>query len=109
MSLRIAFIGCVASSAVALQALLDLAPGGVEVVGLITRRASTFNADFHDLSPLAQGLGIPVLYAEEAPDDSAQAEWLLATAPFASLGASSIFRLSMSLGPTRSLCHNVAA
>lgn len=81
MSLRIAFIGCVASSAVALQALLDLAPGRVDVVGLITRRASTFNADFHDLSPLVQRLGIPVLYAEEAPDDSAQAEWLRATAP----------------------------
>lgn len=81
MSLRVAFIGCVESSAVALQALLNLAPGSVDVVGLITRRSSTFNADFHDLSPLAKRLGIPVLYAEDAPDDSAQAEWLLATAP----------------------------
>lgn len=81
MSLKVAFIGCVASSAAALQTLLGLGPARAQVVGLITRRASTFNADFHDLLPLAQLHGLPVLFAEDAADDAAQAAWLRALQP----------------------------
>ena len=76
MSLRVAFIGCVASSAAALQTLLALGPDRAHVVGVITRRASKFNADFHDLLPLIEQHALPVLFAEDAADDTAQAAWL---------------------------------
>lgn len=76
MTLRIAFIGCVESSAVALRALLDLPQELARVVGLITRRASTFNADFVDLAPLAERHDVPTLFVEAAPNDAEQAEWL---------------------------------
>ena len=76
MSLRVAFIGCVASSAVALQTLLTLGPERVQVVGVITRRASKFNTDFHDLLPLIEQHVLPVLFAEDAADDNTQAAWL---------------------------------
>lgn len=76
MSLRVAFIGCVASSAAALQTLLALGPERVQVVGVITRRASKFNADFHDLLPLIEQHALPVLFAEDAADDNTQAAWL---------------------------------
>ena len=79
--MRVGFIGCVNSSAVALQALLDMPQDLVEVVGLITRRASTFNADFHDLAPIALQHQLPVLLQEDAPEDSDQAAWLGALAP----------------------------
>jgi methionyl-tRNA formyltransferase len=81
MSLRVALIGCVASSAAALGALLGLGPDKARVVGVITRRASTFNADFCDLMPLVAPSSLPVLFAEEVPDDAAQAAWLLELQP----------------------------
>lgn len=76
MSLRVALIGCVASSAAALQTLLTLGPERVHVVGVITRRASKFNTDFHDLVPLAKQHDLPVLFAEDTVDDTTQAAWL---------------------------------
>lgn len=76
MSLKVAFIGCVAFSAAALQTLLSFGPERVQVLGVITRRASRFNADFNNLFPLAQHYALPVLFAEDADDDKTQAAWL---------------------------------
>ena len=74
--LRIAFVGCVESSEVALRALLGLPRELACVVGLITRQASKFNADFVDLLPLAQSHGVPTLFVEATPDEDEQADWL---------------------------------
>ncbi|QTN24270.1 formyl transferase [Rhizobacter sp. AJA081-3] len=76
MTLRIAFVGCVESSRVALQSLLDIPTDTARLVGVLTRRASTFNADFVDLAPLARQAGLPLLVAEDAPEDAEQAAWL---------------------------------
>ena len=81
MSLRVALIGCVESSRVALQSLLDMPADLVHVVGVVTRRHSTFNADFTDIAPLACHRDIPLLYAEDAPTDPQQAEWLQTVRP----------------------------
>jgi methionyl-tRNA formyltransferase len=74
--LRIAFIGCVASSHVALKALLELPSDVVQVVGLVTRRESKFNADFVDLAPLAQQWNLSTLFVDSTPDAEEQADWL---------------------------------
>lgn len=57
------FIGCVQSSKVALKALL--ARPEIVVVGVLTTRASTCNADFVDIAGIATDVGVPVHYAEE--------------------------------------------
>lgn len=80
MRLRIAFIGCVDSSRVALQTLLSLPPSLCEVVGIVTMRSNRINSDHDDLSDLA-GTEVPLLYVEDAPGDARQAEWLQARAP----------------------------
>lgn len=59
--MRILFIGSVTFSARALNELIAI---GANVVGICTLRSSSFNADFQDLTPIAQNHLIPVLYAE---------------------------------------------
>jgi methionyl-tRNA formyltransferase len=80
MPLRIAFIGCVASSRIALETLMSLPPSICEVVGIITMRSNRINSDFVDLSYLA-GPFTPVLFVEDAIDHVSQAIWLKALAP----------------------------
>lgn len=75
MPLRIAFIGCVASSRVALLTLLSLPATLCEVVGIMTMRSNRINSDHVDLSDLA-GSGIPLMFVEDAVGDIAQADWL---------------------------------
>ena len=70
MSLKVAFIGCVSSSAAALETLLALGPARVQVVGLLTRKASRFNADFRELLPIVQPHRLPVLFVEDANEDA---------------------------------------
>jgi methionyl-tRNA formyltransferase len=54
---------------------------GVEVTGVVTRRAAPMNADFASLIPLAeQHLGVACLVAEEVPEQ-AWASWLRARQP----------------------------
>jgi methionyl-tRNA formyltransferase len=72
-SLRAVFIGCVQSSQALLEELLTVP--GLEICGVVTRRASAVNADFADLSPLARAHGIPVFHAEGTGQDE-MAAWI---------------------------------
>ena len=54
--MRIFFIGTVLFSQQALQKLVAI---GAEVVGVATKEASAFNADFADLTPICEKAGIP--------------------------------------------------
>lgn len=76
--MRLAFIGCVHFSAAALEMLLD--HPDVELVGVVTRRASSFNADFHDLRPLAERTGCP-LFLSDGKDQAAMTAWLRERSP----------------------------
>lgn len=71
--MRVAFIGCVEFSHSALRELL--AHEDAEAVGVVTRSASRFNADFCSLAPLAEGSDVPVFLAE-GNDQGAMARWL---------------------------------
>jgi len=76
--LRIAFIGCVEFSASALNVLKD--QDGIEIVGVVTRGASTFNADFCSLEPLAAKIGCPVHLAD-GNDQAGMEAFLSSVAP----------------------------
>lgn len=78
--LRVVLIGCVASSEAALRTLLALEPERVQLVGLLTRSASTLNSDFVDLMPLVQARELPILLADRV-DQAEQARWLAACRP----------------------------
>lgn len=60
--MRICFIGCVQSSYVLLQALLEHQK---QMVGVVTRRASEFNSDFQSLVPLCEDMNIPFICEDE--------------------------------------------
>jgi methionyl-tRNA formyltransferase len=76
--MRIAFIGTVQFSRRALEHVLTLADA--EVVGVVARSASPFNADFSPLAPIAREHGIPCALADDlAPDELAP--WLAQRQP----------------------------
>lgn len=54
--MKIVFIGTVDFSYQALEALIV---NGVDIVGVITKKKSDFNADFCDLTPLTEKYHIP--------------------------------------------------
>lgn len=60
---RAFFIGCVQSSEVAFETLV--ADPKVDLRGVLTLRASKFNADFIDIAGRADAAGIPVHFAED--------------------------------------------
>lgn len=60
--MRICFIGCVHSSYVLLQVLLNHRK---QVVGVVTRRTSEFNADFQSLVSLCEAKEIPFVCEDE--------------------------------------------
>lgn len=66
--MRILFIGCVKSSQKLLEKLLK---NQKNVVGVITKESSTFNADFTDLTPLCRENGIPYHLTTDANDEKA--------------------------------------
>lgn len=78
MTLKVAFIGCVEFSEIMLNTLKD--QPGIEIVGVVTRQASTFNADFRSLEPLADEIGCPVHLAD-GNDQGAIADVLRDVAP----------------------------
>lgn len=69
--MRIVFIGAVEFSEALLKKVL--AVSGVEVVGVVTRSHSNFNADFRDLAPLAHSKRIPVFYADQQTPENMEA------------------------------------
>lgn len=71
--MKAVFIGCVEFSFTTLQTLV--ASPDVELVGVVTRKESPFNADFRSLEPLASSAGIPCFFAE-GNIQSAMARWI---------------------------------
>ncbi len=63
--MKILFIGTVKFSYKTLSTLLE---NNYNVVGLITKRVSKFNADFYDLTPLAKKNNITVIYKDKDND-----------------------------------------
>ena len=76
--MRIVFIGCVATSQAFLEA--TLAVPEAEVVGVVTRSASRFNADFAPLAPTAEAHQIPCFMAD-GNDQAAMAAWIRGRKP----------------------------
>jgi methionyl-tRNA formyltransferase len=77
--MRIVFIGCVEFSYAMLEHLLA-EPCSGEVVGVVSREASTFNSDFSSLQPLALAECIP--YFEVKGNSQPElVEWLRGVAP----------------------------
>jgi len=76
--MRIVFIGCVDFSHALLVRLLSLPDA--EVVGVVTRASSDFNADFHSLKPLADESGIPC-FLDAGNRQTEMAGWIAALSP----------------------------
>lgn len=72
------FIGCVESSVRLLRQVLQIPEA--EVVGIVTRRSSSFNADFRSLKPLADEHGIPC-YIDTGNNQDDMADWIRARDP----------------------------
>ena len=70
--MRVIFIGTVEFSRLTLQKLIEL---GVDVVGVVTRRHSPFNADFANLIPLCKNHNIPYLFIEDT-DKGSEVAWI---------------------------------
>lgn len=65
---KVIFIGCVESSAVFLETLLE---EKADIAGVITKAESKFNSDFVDLSDIAYQNKIPCLHVENINDSKA--------------------------------------
>lgn len=78
--MKVAFIGCVQFSFAALSRLLSFNNHDLEIVGVITRESSTFNADFASLAPLAKENNIPCFIAERN-DQQEMLNWLKRLSP----------------------------
>lgn len=63
--MRIVFIGCVKSSYTFLEALIK---NSANVVGVITKEKSDFNADFTDITPLCIENNIPYIFVKTTND-----------------------------------------
>jgi methionyl-tRNA formyltransferase len=63
--MKILFIGCVESSYLLLDKLIQ---SGADVCGVITKKESNFNSDFNDLSPLCKANDIEFMYSEKCGD-----------------------------------------
>lgn len=71
--MKIIWIGCVESSEILLKQLLHY---GFNVIGVITKQKSSFNADFRDLSTLCTTYDIPCKYAKNINTDEEVKEFL---------------------------------
>jgi len=70
--MKIAFIGCVNFSFALLETLADLPEAEIALV--VTKSASSANADFHSLEPLARSMGAPCINVDRQPSISLEAE-----------------------------------
>lgn len=71
--MRIVYIGCVESSERMLRQVFRVPEA--EVVGVVTRRSSSFNADFASLEPLAEKNDIPC-YIDPNNNQEEMASWI---------------------------------
>jgi methionyl-tRNA formyltransferase len=76
--MRIVFIGCVDFSHALLEKTLTLPEA--EVVGIVTRESSSFNADFCSLKPLADKNGIPC-FLDAGNRQAEMAAWVATLTP----------------------------
>jgi methionyl-tRNA formyltransferase len=67
--MKIGFIGCVQSSQMALNKLVEMKSIGVDLVAVITKKESTFNADYVDLAPICKEYDIPVHFEDAQNKD----------------------------------------
>jgi methionyl-tRNA formyltransferase len=58
--MKIGFIGCVQSSQMALNTLIEMKSIGVDVVGVITKKEPSFNTDYVDLAPICKEYDVPL-------------------------------------------------
>lgn len=63
--MKILFIGCVESSYILLNELIDY---GAEICGVITKKESQFNSDFMDLKPLCEPNNIDYVYSKNSKE-----------------------------------------
>lgn len=70
--MKIAFIGCVDFSFALLETLVDMPQ--VEIVLVVTKSASSANADFRSLEPMAQSIGAPCINVDRQPSILLEAE-----------------------------------
>jgi methionyl-tRNA formyltransferase len=75
---RVVFVGAVRASVAALRALL--ATSEISLVGVITKRTSSFNADHTDLAPIAEVNHIPFKYVRDINSPHVQ-EWITQIRP----------------------------
>ena len=75
--MRIVFIGNVESSRKALEKLIKLK---ADVVGVLTKKESSFNADFMDLAPLCRRHKIPFRYVDDINEED-NLKWMAALRP----------------------------
>ncbi len=78
--MKIGFIGCVESSLIAINVLLSMKGRGIEVVAVITKNKSTFNADHVDLSEVCKEQHIPYHF-EDSKKKSDSLEFMRAYQP----------------------------
>ena len=65
--MRILFIGCVESSYILLNELINT---GAEICGVVTKKESKFNSDFCDLTSLCTSNSIEYFYTENSRDNA---------------------------------------
>lgn len=70
--MKIIFIGSVHFSRVMLEKLIEL---NAEVVGVVTKENSPFNADFEDLAPIAKKFGIHFNYVQNI-NEASNVAWM---------------------------------
>ncbi|AOW76488.1 hypothetical protein A3Q34_06215 [Colwellia sp. PAMC 20917] len=78
--MKVGFIGCVESSLLALNVLLSLKQHDIEVVAVITKDKSMFNADHVDLSGVCKSNSIPCHF-EENKNKHASIDFMLIYQP----------------------------
>lgn len=76
--MKVIFIGCVQFSLMALKTVLSCREA--TVVGVVTKQASSFNADFCSLDTIAIGNNIPFFYAN-ADSYSDMVQWIRSLGP----------------------------
>ena len=76
--MRVVFVGCVDFSYSLLEKVITLPDA--DVVGVVTRDSSTFNADFCSLLPLAQSAHVPC-FIDSGNQQAQMADWMRGLAP----------------------------